>query len=110
MNGFERLSTSLADVAMAQPKRRQTITEELAKQLIEFGDEYADIGQRWLDGDALNARGHKLSGWFVGRKQNAKAKILISRGYGMQRRAARELEKLLDQVEPEKTSKPQKVE
>lgn len=107
MNGFEGLSTGLAVAAMAHPARRRTITEELAIQLIEFEEEYADIGQRWLDGNALKARGQELSGWFVGRKQNAKAKVLISRGLGMQRHAEKALEKFLDKKEPEKSFKPQ---
>jgi len=105
MDSFQGISTGLAVAAMSLPKRRRVFSHEFANQLLEFGDEYADIGQLWLDGADLRARGKKLSGWFVGKDQNAEARALIFKGHRMQRRAENGFSDLVGQDKAQPVAK-----
>lgn len=87
MDSFQGVPTGLAVATTSRSTRRRVFSHKFANQLLAFGDEYADIGQLWLDGAALRARSEKLSGWFVGKVQNTQARTLILKGRRMQRRA-----------------------
>lgn len=91
------LTTHLALKRSEGEDTRPTFTSELAYRLVEEGGEFASLGQQWFDGADMIKRGECLAGWFVGPKQNKRAKELIKRGTALQERAATQYAKLVTQ-------------
>lgn len=95
MNNQFGVSTGIAVAAMARKHTAGNRTADFGDRLIAEEGAAAALGRSWNEGAALVKKGRDLAGWFVGRQQNLKARVLIDRGLAMQRTAKAEYELLI---------------
>ena len=94
MDRIMGVATGVAVVAMAKKHGSSKRDGSFGKRLIAEGGDAAALGQQWDEGMSLIAQGHRLSGWFVGRKQNKKAEALVLKGIAMKNAAEKAYEAL----------------
>lgn len=96
------VATGIAVVAMGKQHDNAKRSGEFGNVLIAEGGQAKPLGEQWNAGAEKIKKGRELAGWFVGRRQNQRARSLIEEGIAMQKIAEAEygaLEK--PQVDPE---------
>ena len=95
MDRIMGVATGVAVVAMAKKHGSSKRDGSFGKRLIaEKGGDAAALGQQWDEGMSLIAQGHRLSGWFVSRKQNKEAEALDLKGIALKNAAEKAYEAL----------------